>query len=105
MNAPRRNRPAHVQLLAVSWNFGWPIVAGVGVGYWIDERLGTSPLASLGLGLGAMAASISRMISLSRDEAAERREDEARQAASDREAAAERAAGAEEREDWKDRQP
>lgn len=77
MNDAGRPRPAHVQLLAVSWNFGWPIAAGVGIGYWIDEHLGTSPLASLGLGLGAMIASISRLIRLSQEEARERRELEA----------------------------
>lgn len=70
-------RPAHLQLLAVSWNFGWPVATGVIVGHWLDETLGTSPLATLVLGVGAMAASIWRMIDLSRRESEERRLDEA----------------------------
>lgn len=101
----RRHRTAHVQLLAVSWNFGWPIAAGVGIGYWIDGRLGTSPLASLGLGLGALAVSISRMIQLTRQEASERREDEVERRALDRQRPRERKTGTEDRERWTKRQP
>ena len=32
MSEPSRSRPAHLQLLAVSWNFGWPVAAGVALG-------------------------------------------------------------------------
>jgi hypothetical protein len=67
-----RSRPAHLQLLAVSWNFGWPIAAGVVLGHWIDEKLGTSPAATLLIGIGSMAASTWRLVTLSRKEAAER---------------------------------
>lgn len=74
-------RPAHLQLLAVSWNFGWPVATGVIVGHWLDGALDCSPLATLGLGIGAMAASVWRMIELSRREAEERRSDEDRERA------------------------
>ncbi|MFN2376426.1 MAG: AtpZ/AtpI family protein [Candidatus Binatia bacterium] len=78
---PQNRRPAHLQLLAISWNFGWPVAAGVVVGHWIDEAVGTSPAATLVLGVGAMAAAVWRLLVLSREEQAERRrgEDEERE--------------------------
>jgi F0F1-type ATP synthase assembly protein I len=76
MSPSERTRAAHLQLLAVSWNFGWPIAAGVVLGYWIDGKLGSSPAATLVLGLGAMAASTWRLLALSRLEQAARRADE-----------------------------
>jgi F0F1-type ATP synthase assembly protein I len=77
MSEPSSNRPAHLQLLAVSWNFGWPVAAGVALGHWLDERLGSSPAATLVFGIGAMAAATWRLLSLSKQDAAERREEEA----------------------------
>ena len=76
MSEPGRNRPAHLQLLAISWNFGWPVTAGVALGYWLDEKLGSSPAAALVLGLGAMAASVWRLISLSSQDEVERRQEQ-----------------------------
>jgi hypothetical protein len=76
MPASERTRAAHLQLLAVSWNFGWPIAAGVGLGYWIDESLGSSPAASLLFGIGALAASTRRLLMLSKREQAARHDDE-----------------------------
>jgi hypothetical protein len=76
MPPSERTRAAHLQLLAVSWNFGWPIAAGVVLGYWIDGKLGSSPAATLLFGLGAMAASTWRLLALSRQEQAARRADE-----------------------------
>ncbi len=74
MPESERTRAAHLQLLAVSWNFGWPVAAGVVLGYWIDESLGSSPAATLLLGIGSMAVSTWRLLALSR------REQEARDA-------------------------
>lgn len=76
MSEPRKSRPAHLQLIAISWNFGWPVAAGVMVGHWLDEKLGSSPLATLTLGLGAMAAAIWRLVSLGKQEVAERQQEE-----------------------------
>lgn len=73
---PGDNRPAHLQLLAVSWNLGWPVAAGVALGHWIDVRLGSSPAATLGLGLGAFAVAIRRILVLGREEIEERRREE-----------------------------
>lgn len=67
-------RPAHLQLMAVSWNFGWPVAAGVVLGHWIDEKLGCSPAATLGLGIGALAVAVYRLVVLGRQEVAERAE-------------------------------
>lgn len=84
MNDDRRPRPAHLELLGIAWNFGWPIATGVLLGYWLDERLGTSPGLTLGFGIGAMAAAVQRLIGLTKRETAERHEAEE----SDRAAAA-----------------
>jgi len=71
MTESRRNRPAHLQLLAISWNFGWPVAAGVIIGHWIDDWLGSSPMATLVIGLGAMAGGVWRMIQLGKRDLAE----------------------------------
>lgn len=76
MREPGKSRPAHLQLLAISWNIGWPVAAGVMLGHWLDEKVGSSPLATLTFGLGAMAAAMWRMVNLGKREAAERREQE-----------------------------
>lgn len=65
-------RPAHLQLLAVSWNFGWPVAAGVMLGHWLDVHLQTSPLGTLGLGIGALGGAVWRLIVLSERERKER---------------------------------
>jgi hypothetical protein len=72
MPAPKPPRPAHVQLIAIAWNFGWPVVAGVVAGYWLDGKLGSSPVATLTLGLGAMVTAVWRLIELGRREARDR---------------------------------
>lgn len=84
MTSPDRSRPAHLQLLAVSWNFGWPIAAGVVLGHWIDVSLGTSPAATLLIGIGSMVASTWRLVALSRQESAERRAEESAERREDR---------------------
>ena len=84
MSDDRRPRPAHLELLGIAWNFGWPIATGVLLGYWLDERLGTSPGLTLGFGIGAMAAAVQRLIGLTERESVERHEAEE----SDRAAAA-----------------
>ena len=76
MSDDRRPRPAHLELLAIAWNFGWPIATGVFLGYWLDERLGTSPGLTLGFGIGAMAAAVQRLIGLTKRETVERHEAE-----------------------------
>ncbi|MFN2426705.1 MAG: AtpZ/AtpI family protein [Candidatus Binatia bacterium] len=76
MAEPFKHRPAHLQLLAISWNFGWPVAAGVALGHWLDEALGTSPAATLFLGIGSMAGAAWRLIQLGRRDAAEWRERE-----------------------------
>jgi hypothetical protein len=73
---PGDNRPAHLQLLAVSWNLGWPVAAGVVLGHWIDVTVGSSPAATLGLGLGAFAMAIWRILVLGKEEIDERHREE-----------------------------
>ena len=90
MSEPSRSRPAHLQLLAVSWNFGWPVAAGVALGHWMDEALGSSPAATLGIGIGAMGAATWRLLGLSKQEQIERQRDEVRVAADEAAEAASR---------------
>lgn len=85
MSESQRSRPAHLQLLAVSWNFGWPVAAGVALGHWIDEAVGSSPAATLTMGIGAMGAATWRLVSLSRQEQDERHQDAARDGANETE--------------------
>ena len=73
---PTRNRPALLQLVAISWNFGWPVAAGVIVGHWLDDKLGLAPLLTLAFGLGAMITAAWRMVALGRRDAAERERSE-----------------------------
>lgn len=75
MTDPARRRPAHLELLAISWNFGWPITAGVALGYWVDQKLGSSPAATLLFGIGALVVAVRRMLELGRQDVAEQREE------------------------------
>lgn len=47
---------------ALGTEFGVTVVAGVFVGYYLDDWLGTSPLLMLVISLGAFAGSIYRMV-------------------------------------------
>ncbi len=70
---PSKDRPALMQLMAISWNFGWPVAAGVIVGSWVDGKLGSSPVATLTFGLGAMITAVWRLIALGKQDAIERK--------------------------------
>jgi len=61
-----------MQLMAISWNFGWPVAAGVIVGSWVDGKIGSSPIATLTFGLGAMITAVWRLIALGKQDAIER---------------------------------
>jgi F0F1-type ATP synthase assembly protein I len=64
---PKPSRPAHLQLVAVAWNLGWPIAAGVVLGSTVDEFLHSSPLATLSFSLGALAVGVRRLLDLGRE--------------------------------------
>jgi F0F1-type ATP synthase assembly protein I len=65
-------RPSTAKALALAWGFGWRIVAGLALGYYLDRWMGTSPLWILVTTLGSFVASITEFIRVSRDETAER---------------------------------
>lgn len=75
MTEPPRRRSAHLELLAISWNFGWPIAAGVIFGHWLDIRFGSTPAATLLLGIGSLVVSVRRMIDLGREDSAGQRDE------------------------------
>lgn len=64
MPAGRQPDRGAVRALGAAWALGWPIAAGVLVGYWIDETAGTAPWATLVLAVGALAAGVRRMLRL-----------------------------------------
>lgn len=66
---PARTAAAYA-LMALAWGFGWRIAAGVLLGYWVDEYLGTSPWCMLGFALGALVGSVRQMLALARRDAA-----------------------------------
>ncbi len=59
-----RERVRNTQAIALAWNLGWPIAAGVLVGAWIDSTFGTAPAATLVLTLGALVAVVRWLIGL-----------------------------------------
>jgi F0F1-type ATP synthase assembly protein I len=76
MTEPVRKRSAHLELLAVSWSFGWPIAAGVILGHWIDIRFEVTPIATLSMGIGALVLSVRRMVDLGREDVLDHRRQE-----------------------------
>lgn len=50
------------RFLGVGFEFGGTVVAGVLVGNWIDRRLGTEPLFTLVMTLGAMGGAVYRLL-------------------------------------------
>ncbi len=57
-------RGASYQAMAVAWNMGWPIAAGLLLGVYLDKRWDSSPFAALFCSLAALAAVVKRLISL-----------------------------------------
>lgn len=53
---------ARYQAIALAWNVGWPIAAGVIVGSWLDGKLGTSPLFILVFSLGSLVVTVYRLV-------------------------------------------
>ena len=54
------------QALAIAWSLGWRVAAGILVGYYLDQWLGTSPWLTLAFSLAALGSSVRAMILLSR---------------------------------------
>jgi F0F1-type ATP synthase assembly protein I len=65
-------RPDTTRALALAWGFGWRIVGGLVLGYYLDRWMGTSPLWILVATLGSLVASITEFIRVARDEAEHR---------------------------------
>jgi F0F1-type ATP synthase assembly protein I len=50
------------QLVGLAWGFGWRVVAGVILGFYLDGWLGTSPLFLVVLALGSLVAAVAELI-------------------------------------------
>ena len=57
------------EALALAWSFGWRIAAGIILGYYADQWLGTSPLLTLVFGLSALAMGVRAMLAVLRERA------------------------------------
>ena len=74
-------RPESAKALALAWGFGWRIVAGVVLGYYLDRWMGTNPLWILVTTLGSFVASITELLRVSRDEAEHRAQEKGQDSA------------------------
>lgn len=50
------------QLLGLAWGFGWRIVAGVLLGFYLDRWAGTSPLFLVVFAIGSLIASVTELV-------------------------------------------
>ena len=69
-------RPETAKTLGLAWGFGWRVVAGLVLGYYLDRWMGTSPLWILVTTLGSFVASITEFIRVSRREVEQRAREE-----------------------------
>jgi hypothetical protein len=54
----------NAQLVALAWSLGWRIAAGIIIGYYADDWLGTTPLLTLVLALAALVSCVRQMIAM-----------------------------------------
>ncbi len=69
-----KDRVTSLELLALAWSLGWRIAAGVLVGYFLDEWLGTGPLLTLLFSLAALIAGVLEILQVLREGARRPRE-------------------------------
>ena len=50
------------ELMALAWSLGWRIAAGIIIGYYADQWLGSSPWLTLALSLAALVSAVRQMI-------------------------------------------
>ena len=50
------------QALALAWSLGWRIAAGLLLGYYADDWLGTAPWLTLSFSLAALVSGVRAMI-------------------------------------------
>jgi F0F1-type ATP synthase assembly protein I len=48
--------------VGLAWGFGWRVVAGVILGFYLDGWLGTSPLFLVVLAVGSLVAAVAELI-------------------------------------------
>ncbi len=52
----------NLELLALAWSLGWRIAAGVLVGYFLDQRIGSAPLLTLLFSIAALAMGVAQIL-------------------------------------------
>jgi F0F1-type ATP synthase assembly protein I len=50
------------ELMALAWSLGWRIAAGIIIGYYADQWLGSSPWLTLALSLAALVSAVRQML-------------------------------------------
>ena len=52
------------QLMALAWSLGWRIAAGIIIGYYVDQWLGSAPWLTLGLSITALVSGVRQMLTV-----------------------------------------
>jgi F0F1-type ATP synthase assembly protein I len=50
------------EVLGLGWSLGWRIAAGLVIGYYADQWLGSSPWLTLALSLAALVSGVRQML-------------------------------------------
>jgi len=61
-----RLTPQAAQAWGVALSFGWRIAAGLVLGYWMDEWLGTAPIFITVGSIGALVSAVADMLRISK---------------------------------------
>ena len=56
------------QLIALAWSLGWRIAAGIIIGYYVDQWLGSAPWLTLVLSITALVSGVRQMLTVLNEE-------------------------------------
>ena len=56
------------QLMALAWSLGWRIAAGIIIGYYVDQWLGSAPWLTLALSITALVSGVRQMLTVLNEE-------------------------------------
>jgi len=56
------------ELMALAWSLGWRIAAGIIIGYYVDQWLGSAPWLTLVLSITALVSGVRQMLTVLNEE-------------------------------------
>jgi len=56
------------ELMALAWSLGWRIAAGIIIGYYLDQWLGSAPWLTLTLSITALVSGVRQMLTVLNEE-------------------------------------